>query len=415
MKKINFRKDALDALVGEEKRYAVFDAKTPSLCLYVYPSNAKTFFLYRYVKGRPKRIRIGRYSDLSIENARKEAGRLNGLIALGGDPHEERKEDRQEMTFYELYDAYCNQYLVPFNKKNIDQDRKRLEQHFFPYFGNYKPREITPEKIRQRHAEIGVKSKSSANRVVEIASAVFNFGRRTGYYKGNNPCSGLTKFKKRSRDRFLSKEELTSFFTALQAEDELYQDYFLLLLFTGVRKSNQLSMRWAAVDFNLSRWRLSEAQTKNGDINIIYLPQPALEILKRRMEANKKSQTPSIFVFPGSGKTGHLRDPKKSFQRIRDRMKVQDIRIHDLRRTLGSYMAISGASLPIIGNALNHKSQDSTAIYARLSQDPVRDAVDTAVNTMIGNSIYSLFRTNIELFAPVSHNEVFKFSELIAA
>ncbi|ASZ13269.1 site-specific integrase [Chitinophaga pendula] len=416
MNKINFRKDALDGLVGQGKRYTVFDAKTPSLCLIVYPSNAKTFFLYRNVKGRPKRIKIGRYPDLSVENARKEAARLNGLIALGRDPHEERKAERKEMTFYELYETYHNQYLVPFNKKNINQDRKRLEQHFFPFYGNHKASTITPEKIRQRHAEIGLKSKSSANRVIEIISPVFNFGRKIGAYNANNPCSALTKFKKTSRDRFLSTEELTSFFTALQSEEQLYQDYFSLLLFTGVRKSNQLSMRYAAVDFILSRWRLSDAQTKNGEVNIIYLPKPALEILKRRMEENKKSETPSLFVFPGSGKMGHLKDPKKSFQRIRDRMKVQDIRIHDLRRTLGSYMAITGASLPIIGGALNHKSQDSTEIYARLSQTPIDNAVNKAVNVMIGNNIFSRFMENKELLAvALEGNETIRFSDLIAA
>lgn len=88
------------------------------------------------------------------------------------------------------------------------------------------------------------------------------------------------------------------------------------------------------------------------------------------------------FVFPGESMDGYLKDPKRAFERIKKRMEVSDFRMHDLRRTLGSYMAISGASLPMIGKALNHKSQVSTAIYARLAHDAVADAIETATNAM---------------------------------
>ena len=96
----------------------------------------------------------------------------------------------------------------------------------------------------------------------------------------------------------------------------------------------------------------------------------------KRLQNNSQEKSP--FVFPGNGKKGHLDDPKRAFDRIRKRMNADNFRMHDLRRTLGSYMAINGISLPVIGKALNHKSQVSTAIYARLSQQPVEDAVNMA-------------------------------------
>lgn len=142
----------------------------------------------------------------------------------------------------------------------------------------------------------------------------------------------------------------------------------------------------------------------------------AVEILTRRKEKNAKLETPSLYVFPGIGKARHLKDPKKAFQRIRERMGVFDIRIHDLRRTLASYMVINGTSLPIIGKALNHKSQDSTSIYARLSQDPVKDAVNKAVNVMIGKNIKPLFRENMELCNVICESVVsVRFTELLVA
>lgn len=143
-------------------------------------------------------------------------------------------------------------------------------------------------------------------------------------------------------------------------------------------------MKWSDIDFDLKRWRIPEHQTKNKDVNIVILSEPALKILGERVNENNQWRDPSKFVFPSNSKEGYLKDPKKAFERIKQYMKVDDIRMHDLRRTLGSYMAISGASLPIIGKALNHKSQASTAIYARLSQNPVQDAVNIAANIMFG-------------------------------
>ena len=139
-----------------------------------------------------------------------------------------------------------------------------------------------------------------------------------------------------------------------------------------------LSMKWNDIDFELCRWRIAESDTKNKEVNIVILSKPALDILTRRRDVQNSSNEKSNFVFPGNGKKGHLDDPKRAFDRIRKRMNADNFRMHDLRRTLGSYMAINGISLPVIGKALNHKSQVSTAIYARLSQQPVEDAVNMA-------------------------------------
>lgn len=140
-------------------------------------------------------------------------------------------------------------------------------------------------------------------------------------------------------------------------------------------------------------------------------------------------------MFPGTGESGRLMEPKKGLKRIFDRdeltllttmitevgsafkplqdkktgqdiyesleeqlkraralatglglqtegVRIPDLRIHDLRRTMGSRQAITGASLPIIGKSLNHKSQQATAIYTRLDLDPVRASVEKATEAM---------------------------------
>ena len=90
-----------------------------------------------------------------------------------------------------------------------------------------------------------------------------------------------------------------------------------------------------------------------------------------------------VLFFPVRAGPGHLAEPKKGWQRILARAAIADLRIHDLRRTLGSWQAKQGASLAIIGKSLSHKNQNTTAIYARLDLDPVRDSVNTATTAMM--------------------------------
>ncbi len=377
-----FRKDTLAVLPIEDKRYAVFDSKTPCLQLIVYPSGVKTYFLYRRVNARPERIKIGRFETITIEQARNEAKRLNSLITLGNDPVQDKKEKQEKPTFKELYQAYYQQYALKFTKRP-EANLKMMECHVFPLFAKMKADEISIAKIRSFHTKIGsIRAEGTANRLLTIISAAYNFGIREGFISCENPCAHIKKYRSVARDRFLSIEELDLFNKALEDETELFQDFFKVLLLTGARKSNVLSMRWQDISFELKRWRIPETSTKNKDVNIVLLTDKVVQILQRRDVRNKNTLSPSLYVFPGEGQKGHLNDPKKAFLRIKERMGVSDIRMHDLRRTLGSYMAISGASLPMIAKALNHKSHASTAIYARLSDDPVYNAISTATRFM---------------------------------
>lgn len=106
----------------------------------------------------------------------------------------------------------------------------------------------------------------------------------------------------------------------------------------------------------------------------------AVEILRRR-----RAETSSIFVLEGPGKKGHYMEPKRAWGTLLKRAKLEDLRIHDLRRSMGSWMTIQGASLPIVGKALGHKTSQATSIYARLNLDPVRAAMEAAVAGMYGN------------------------------
>ena len=214
-----------------------------------------------------------------------------------------------------------------------------------------------------------------ANRLLERIRSIFNKAIEWGW-QGQNPAVGVKKFKEQSRDRFLQPDELPRFFAALANEpNEAARDFFMISLLTGARKSNTLAMCWRDINFAGATWRIE--QTKNGDAQTIHLPKGAMAILTDRKLASE-----SPWVFEGSGKSGHLADPKKAWERILTEAGIENLRIHDLRRTLGSYQAATGANGYIIGKSLGHRSQQSTAIYARLNLDPVRESVNKATEAM---------------------------------
>lgn len=318
---------------------------------------------------------------------------------MGGDPHAEKRAARLDVTVWELFDLYNKNHLIP-NTKRPRDNRLILERHFLPLFGSRKANSIESYEIKELHHSIRHaryekakarlkrlkrpdsdlspdEGKANANRVIHVIASMFNYGIDNGYYKHVNPCKGIKKFKTHSRDRFLRSGELRAFFAALDEEEPIFQDYFQILLFTGARKSNVRQMKFEDVDLALKQWRINPDEAKNRDVNYVMLSDLAIDIIARRKRDNEDGLR-SSYVFPGDGAFGHLICPKRSFERIRKHMGVRDIRMHDLRRTLASYMAINGTSLLTIGAALNHKSQVSTAIYARLSQAPVLNAVNMA-------------------------------------
>lgn len=192
----------------------------------------------------------------------------------------------------------------------------------------------------------------------------------------------MKKFKEKSRNRFLHPDELPSFFASLNAEENsTIKDYVYISLLTGARKSNVLTMRWEDIYFDRQEWFISE--TKNGDPLRVPLVSKVIDILKERLQKYGQRE----WVFEGKGSTGHLVEPKKGWKRILDRAGIKELRIHDLRRTVGSWQAATGANSYIIGGTLGHKDQKSTAVYARLNIDPIRAALEKATQAMLQECI----------------------------
>ena len=376
--KFNFTKAEIDSLPlpMNGKRDTYQDTKVSGLHLRISSTGIKTFSVFKRIKGgNPERITLGRYPDMTIDQARRKTMEINLVIADGRNPAEAKRKLKSELLFGELFEEYLERHSKP-KKKTWTEDLDKYKNHIEKPLGKRKLSEIDRAAISLIHSNVTKAGYPiAANRILALISSVFGWAISAGLWE-NNPAIGIRRNKEKSRDRFIQSDELPRFFQALSEESNgTVRDYVLISLLNGARRSNVCSMKWQDINFDRAEWRIDE--TKNDIPQTVTLSPEAIEVLQ-----NRKSDD-SEFVFPGIGKSGHLQEPRKGWERILKRAGIKDLRLHDLRRTLGSWQAKTGASLAIIGKSLNHKNQNTTAIYARLDLDPVRDSVNTATSAML--------------------------------
>jgi integrase len=381
--KFNFTQASISKLpLPPTGRLYYTDAKTPGLSLCVWDTGVKTFELYKRIGGRPTRLKIGRFPEISVEQARKTLSQMIGEISKGNDPAADRRKARNETTVGELFNLYLENHAKPY-KRTWKEDQSQ----FLRYLTEWKTRQLSQIRradVAAMHAKIGKTAPYAANRVLGLLSVMFNYAAGLGY-EGGNPANGVRKFKEQSRDRFLRADEIQAFFQSLQHAEtpEVWRDFFTIALLTGARRANVEAMKWVDVELQRGLWKISETESKNSEPLLCVLAPHAVEILKRRDADNTAQNKPSEYVFSSWGSTGHVTEPKSAWKRIVGRAQIKDIRLHDLRRTLGSWQAAAGASLSIIGKSLGHKNIATTAIYARLDLDPVRASVNTAATAIM--------------------------------
>ena len=374
-RRVRFNKRTVAAMpVPDSGRLYTYDTETPGLAVCVTSKGRRTFYVVRRISHRSEKIRLGRFGDMTVAQARQQAMEIAGEIARDIDPNANRKAERNAPTLGELFDWWLETYAKP-HKKTWPEDVRKFNQ-FFSTWRTRRLSEITRRDIQTLHAKIGRKNGTyAANRVLSLIKTVLGAAEDFGW-PGDNPARKVKKFKEEDRDRFLQADELPRFFRALAAEENTtIRDFFLMALLTGARTGNVASIKWVDVDLDRAVWRMPD--TKHGVV-VIPLVAPAVELLEGREEVAGDSP----YVFPGHGAKGHIVGYRKVWSRITERAGIEDLRPHDLRRSLGSWQAITGASLPIIGRSLGHKSLDATAIYARLQLDPVRESVERATVAM---------------------------------
>ena len=380
---MKLKKTVIDALgytgdASKNERCIVWADEPNGLGVRVYPSGKKAFvFSYRH-DGRKQLKTIGRYGDITLSQAEDLVKKDIAALLDNKNPLDERKKARLGDTIRQLCEVYIDRHASL--KKTGDEDIRRINAHILPAWASHKIKSISRQDVVGLHDKIGktlYRGKPAiyeANRVLSLVNTLFSYAIKEELIDAvhPNPATGISHFKEEKRDRFVSSEELPRLIEAIQNEPNQYAQYALwLYLLTGLRKEELLAAKWSDVTQTNGNLQMRILDTKNGKTHYLPLSDAATALL---------SQIPSVdgnpYIIIGKNEAAHLVNIDKPWQRVRKAAGIEDVRLHDLRRTVGSWLAQAGNSLHLIGRVLNHSNTSTTAVYARFGQDHVREALD---------------------------------------
>ncbi|MDR1232776.1 MAG: site-specific integrase [Puniceicoccales bacterium] len=384
--KFRFTKQSLAEIRAPAQGFIlVRDDKEKSLEARITPNGNIAFYSRHFVGGRDFRHAIGHYGTITIDEARRKAAENRISHSHGINPGEEKKKLSNRLTFGEGFHEFMERYSKK-EKRSWKYDEREINKHVKHWFSR-KLGSISKTEVQELIENIAANSgRTQANHILERVRAIYNKLISWGY-DGNNPTTGIPKYKMNKRTRFITACELPKFWQELESDSSPHLgDVVKIALFTGARRSNVFAMAWNQIDWQRCVWNIP--MTKNGEPHSIPLIPGAITILRRRLSDCTEYQYSTPWVFPSTtGTSGHIEDIRKSWHSLLKRIGMKNFHFHDLRHTFASYQAMNGTSVLILGKGLGHKSHISTQRYAQLSDDPVREAMQSGIQLMITKGI----------------------------
>ena len=335
---------------------------------------AKTYVAQKDIRGRSVRFTIGRHGHFTAEQARKVAIEKLYQMANGINPNAKEKEDHaQTVTLNSVLDSYLT------NRRNLKPrtitDYRYCINKYLPDWKDMRLIDITKEMIGERHALIAKNNgQVTANGTMRVVRALFNYAHAAYDICPINPVIYLTHvrgwFRETRRRTYIKPHQLKSWWEAVQdLENDTYRDFFLLMLFTGLRRGEAQKLCWMNIDFKDKT--LTVTDTKNNDP----LTLPLGNFLLTMLEDRRKRYGNYEYVFPGSGKYGHLHEPKKGIAKVTKQSGVQFTN-HDLRRTFITIAESLEISAYALKRLINHRTTDVTGGYIIVDVERLRSPVN---------------------------------------
>jgi integrase len=389
-KKFKFTEARLKALPpSERERTYYYDTNVPDLELRVTRQGSKSFYVYLWSSAlnRPLRALLGKWPALTVEEARKQAPSKIAEIIKGIDPSKQKRIVREELTFGTAIQSYLKSLRLAERKETTLTLYTYLNVRFLEKWAGRKLSSISSDMVlalrllvrdqdgsravlRQKTRPEKSNRTVTANRVVRLVSQVFNHSIRSGW-NGKNPCSNIRPFPEQSRMKRLEDEEIGPFIRAcenLTSRGDHTGDFLLICLLTGVRRRNVSSARWAEIDLEAKVWNVPE--TKNGLPIKVYLSEYLTSLFTRRYKSRKFSP----FVFPSTGRSGHIEDPHKGLGRAVSLAGISSnlMTIHSLKHTFISAAYEAGLNPVLVSRLGGHKIPGITGRYGHASEQAVR-------------------------------------------
>jgi integrase len=388
--RVKITKRTVDSLGPSVTATIWYDQQLKGFGVRVMPSGRRVYFVrYRNKHGRSRWFTIGEHGRVTADAARVKAQQILQAVAVdGSDPSGEREAFRAAPTVSELLDRYLAEHVEKKNKPSTRATFKGIiERDIRPELGLFKVAAVTRQDLHRLHAA-RANTPYQANLILAVCSKAFSLAELWQMRPdGSNPCAKIERYRVTHRERFLSAEELGRLGGTLrQAETaglswksggrtvyrRITTGAIELLLFTGCRLSEVLSLRWEQIDFATSTISLPE--TKSGRPQVVVINAPARQVLKE-LESVKSSEC--LLPSPMNAKRPLSRSGlEAAWDQIRTAAGLAGVRLHDLRHTVGTYAGQSGANAFLVRDLLRHSNLAMTGRYVNRADDPVRTLSD---------------------------------------
>ena len=372
MPRIELTKAAVERIKSthHSQKTVYLDADIRSLMLEYRPTGMGTwYFRAKDERGKMKMIRLGLLTEMDVLEAKARAYELQKLVEHGGVLKDVDTHTGKRLTF----GTFIEKHYLPHakaRKRSWQTEVGILRRHILRVFSDSKLEAITRFALTRWLEKLQEKGLAPAtcNRALFLVKYVFNCARRWGFI-AESPARDVQSLpEKEFRERYLSEDEARRLLDALTAEkDQQAANVVRLLLFTGARKSEILAARWENVD--VERRILTVPLSKSGKVRHIPLSDAALHVLT---ELSHKSE----WLFPSSRTGSHISTIYAVWDRVRERVGLKDVRLHDLRHSFASFLVNSGCSLYEVQKILGHQNPKVTTRYAHLAQESLLRAAN---------------------------------------
>ena len=379
---------AVDALTVSARDVIVWDRELAGFGVRVYPSGRKVYVVQSRAGGGPRRVTLGTHGEITATQARKRAAQVIDRIKRGQDPAVPPPQ-AGTTTVADLAERYMSAHVAQnCNAHTAGIYRGSLENHILPALGMMPLGMVERSHVQALHYRLR-ETPRAANRALMVLSKMFTLACAWGLVAdGTNPCRAVRKYKERKRERFLSREEYRRLGAALaEAEtaagvDGTVSPYAIaalrLLMLTGCRLGEILTLRWDDVDRTAGEFRLRDGKTGTRMVPLTPTAETVLAGIPRVPH--------NPWVIVGKQPGTHLSSITAEWYRLRARAGLDDVRIHDLRHSYASRALAAGESLSMIGKLLGHADIQSTARYAHLARETERTSA-ARVGASIGADI----------------------------
>ena len=386
---LKLTKRTVDSLSVPSGDAVFWDRDLPGFGIRVYSSGRKVWCVQvRKPSGKLKREGLGPLGKLTPDGARKKAAEIIDRLKRGLPA--EPVTEVLEPTVSELAERYIENHVRVNCKRNTVLSYVRtIKQHILPRLGNVRLSELDRSHVSDLHGSLRDRP-AQANLSVRVLSGMLRAAEKWGLVEpGRNPCRTVRRYREEPRERFLTPEEyikLGAVLAEAESEGSIYPSSVAairLLMLTGCRKQEVLSLRWDDIDRSAGKIRVRDGKTGSRQVPLT----PAVEVVLDSVQSNHSTSRSNgnPWVIPGkAGGKGGLKGLDRIWRDLRERAGLSDVRIHDLRHSYASMGLALGEGLPFIGKLLGHRKVKTTARYAHLMLDAEK-ASAARIGTSLGS------------------------------